>query len=68
MKVKCEYCGNVFSKRNPSANPTKNFFCSRECYGKWKSEHFTQPSKKDMRFQNKIFEFAMRRLEYEQDD
>lgn len=35
----CTHCKNVFYKTNPQMNPTKNPFCSRECYSFWRSEN-----------------------------
>lgn len=39
MKIKCDYCGKVFNKDLNQIKITKNHFCSRKCFGKFKSEH-----------------------------
>jgi len=40
MKVICDNCGKEFNKRRNYVEKRSNHnFCSRKCYGKYKSEH-----------------------------
>jgi len=36
MRVKCDYCGIEFSKKLSRVKRSKNHFCNRECYDKFK--------------------------------
>lgn len=40
MKVKCDWCGKEFEKRPCLVKRHRHSFCSRECYGAWRSKNF----------------------------
>lgn len=41
LTVTCDYCGKEYQVKKSDTKNRKNMFCSRECLGKWASEHKT---------------------------
>lgn len=54
MKIKCDWCGKVFSKTPSNIKRHKNNFCGYDCHGKWNAINLKQKKKHDFRFQYKI--------------
>ena len=41
--IQSDYCGIAFERNAFEIAKTKHHFCSRKCFGKWKSEHIHGP-------------------------
>lgn len=50
MEIKCDYCGNIFQRDKNQVYKTRKHFCSRECFGKFKSENTDHWSERERVF------------------